>query len=311
MHLQYNKISFLTFSRAGVFDQPKFKNSNSNNNISSEIGKVLCSCQKNNKRIDVIIRNYRKEEKLSMSLEFAHAGTCAVVHHQHCQMVDLLMQHCRKSMGGSNPHALPHAPPTQQGVEQSNTYNTRNKNNNAKLSVWNTCEKKKGRKCINNNKNQKKTNKTKIEEDEIMSNRFSQSQNMVGDMTEATELLHKVADNDNNKNEDKDDKTTNKDATSCDADEIDESILGEVIKSFVKNDRHGKEQVTCDETSNACSNDNEEKYEDNDNENDLLKKEESSCESDNDECDHDAYHCNSYSDDDCSKCPSDYNKWAK
>ena len=77
-----------------------------------------------------------------MSLELAHAGTCTAVHHQYYQMVDILMQHCRKSMGGLNPHALPYAPPTQQGVEKSNTCTMRNKNKNEKTSTWNTCKKK-------------------------------------------------------------------------------------------------------------------------------------------------------------------------
>ena len=75
-----------------------------------------------------------------------------------------------------------------------------------------------------------------------------------------------------------------------------------IIRSFVKNDRHGKEEVTHDETSNVCSNNIEEKDEDNDNENDLSKNEESSCVSDNDEYDHDDYDCDSYSDDEHSEC---------
>ena len=100
-----------------------------------------------------------------------------------------------------------------------------------------------------------------------------------------------------------------RDATSCNADKIDESTLDEIIKSFVKNDKHGKEEVTHNETLNVCSNNKEAKDEDNDN--DLSKNEESSCESDNDEYDHDDYDYNSDSDDEHSECPSDYDEWAK
>ena len=246
-----------------------------------------------------------------MSLELVHAGIYTVAHHQYYQMVDLLMQYCRKSMGGLNPYAMPYVPQTQQGVEKSNACDERNQNKNVKSSTWNTCKKNKGRKHINKNKNLKKTNKTKIVEDEIMSNRFSRLQNMVEDVTEVTELLHKVVENNNNKNEEKDDKTTNKDVTSCNVDKIDESALDEIIRSFVKNDRHGKKEVTHNETSNVCSNNVEEKDENNDNENDLSKNEESSCVSDNDEYDHEDYDCDSYSDDEHSEIPSDYDEWAQ
>ena len=34
-------------------------------------------------------------------------GPHTVIHHQHYQMVNLLIQHCRRSMGGLNPYALP------------------------------------------------------------------------------------------------------------------------------------------------------------------------------------------------------------
>ena len=45
---------------------------------------------------------------LNYGVDFA--GPHAVIHHQCHQMVDLLMQCCRRSTCGLNPHALPHAP---------------------------------------------------------------------------------------------------------------------------------------------------------------------------------------------------------
>ena len=63
-----------------------------------------------------------------MSLEFAHAGPCTVAHNQCYQIVDLLMQHCRKTMGGLNPCALPYVPSSQQIVAES----ANNKRNNKK-----------------------------------------------------------------------------------------------------------------------------------------------------------------------------------
>ena len=84
-----------------------------------------------------------------MSLEFAHTGPHAVVHHQCYQMVDLLTQHCRKTMGGLNPCVLLYAPPTQQFVAKERTYNMKNNNNNAESSKWHACEKKKAQRCKN------------------------------------------------------------------------------------------------------------------------------------------------------------------
>ena len=46
-------------------------------------------------------------------------GTHTVIHHQHYQMVDLLMQHCRRSMCRLNPHALTHMPKHQEDVNET------------------------------------------------------------------------------------------------------------------------------------------------------------------------------------------------
>ena len=92
-----------------------------------------------------------------MSLEFGlvRTGPCTVMHHQHYQMVDLLMQHCRKTMGGLNPNALPYAPLKQQNAKKESSYKQKNNNKKAEPSKWHICKEKKG--CIykNNNKNKK------------------------------------------------------------------------------------------------------------------------------------------------------------
>ena len=193
-----------------------------------------------------------------MSLEFVHAGTYTVMHHQYYQMVDILMQYCKKSMGGLNPHALPYAPATKQDVGKSNTHDMRNKKSNAKSSTWHACEKKKGRKYANKNKNKI------VKETKGVANRFSRLQEMVKDNNELVEAIEKVVEEDKlrdtskneNKNETKDDKTTNKDATSYDVDKIDESALDDIIQSFATNDRHGNEEGAHNATSNVCSNNN-------------------------------------------------------
>ena len=84
----------------------------------------------------MIIRKYKKEEKI-MSLEFTHTGQCTIMHHQCYQMADLLIECCRKSMGGLNPHAVPHAPSTSRIVTEDSA-NTKKKNNyNVESSKWN------------------------------------------------------------------------------------------------------------------------------------------------------------------------------
>ena len=212
-------------------------------------------------------------------------------------------------MGGLNPCALPYVPPTHQIVEKESTYNIRNNNSNAESSKWHACKKKKGCRYKNNNNNkQKNNNKPKLAEDEIASNRFSRLQNKVEDVTKVTKLLHKVVENNNNKNEEKDAKSANKDVKSCDVDKIDVRTLDKTIRLYAKNDRYGTEEVTHNETSNVCSNNEEEKHADDDNENDLSKNAESSATS---SCNHDDYDYDSYSDDDYSEYPSDFDEWAR
>ena len=47
-----------------------------------------------------------------------YAGPHTVMHHQCCQMVDLVTQCCRRTMCGLNPSALPHAPSQHQEIEK-------------------------------------------------------------------------------------------------------------------------------------------------------------------------------------------------
>ena len=81
-----------------------------------------------------------------MNFEFGleHTGPHAVMHHQHYQMVDLLIQHCRKTMGGLNPNALPCALSKQQKVPKESTCDQKKNINIVKPPKWHACKKKKG-----------------------------------------------------------------------------------------------------------------------------------------------------------------------
>ena len=93
-----------------------------------------------------------------MSVEIAHTGQHTMMHHQYYQMVDLLIEYCRKSMGGLNPCAMPYAPSTSQIVAEdsantkkknnnnveSSKWNKRHNNNTAASTKWNACGTKKG-----------------------------------------------------------------------------------------------------------------------------------------------------------------------
>ena len=50
-----------------------------------------------------------------------YTGPHAVMHHQCYQMVDLLMQYCRRTMCGLNPHAFPCVPLQHQDVTTKNS----------------------------------------------------------------------------------------------------------------------------------------------------------------------------------------------
>ena len=52
--------------------------------------------------------NIKINDDINYGVDFT--GPCTVIHHQHYQMVNLLMQHCRRSMCGLNQCALTHAP---------------------------------------------------------------------------------------------------------------------------------------------------------------------------------------------------------
>ena len=119
-----------------------------------------------------------------------------VFHHQCFQMVDMLIAYAQRSMSGLNPHAAPHGP-NQQETEINLGNNTPIEKTNTPLSKpypHKEMNKKQGWKKQSNRKNTKqKTNaKPKVVEDEFESNRFSQLQNMVGDMTEVTQFLCKA-----------------------------------------------------------------------------------------------------------------------
>ena len=80
-----------------------------------------------------------------MSLEFGfeHAGLHTITYHQHYQKGYLLIQNCRKTMGGLNPNALPHVPSKQQKVPKESAYDQKKNINIAKPPKWHACKKKK------------------------------------------------------------------------------------------------------------------------------------------------------------------------
>ena len=97
-----------------------------------------------------------KEEKMSSSdCCGVDTGPHAVTHHQYYQMVDLLMQHCRRSIGRLNPHALPHVP-VQHHEEVKMNRKPDKKTCRTNQEGWKTQKTKKG-----NRNNNKKTQRYK------------------------------------------------------------------------------------------------------------------------------------------------------
>ena len=182
-----------------------------------------------------------------MSLEFVHAGPYTVVHHQHYQMVDLLMQCCRKTMGGLNPHALPHAPSAQQIVAEESKNNKRNNNKNVESSKWHAWKTKKGRRYKNNNKNKKE------KETKIFSNRFSRLKELAQDNHEVAEVLEKAVDEEKHLNINKVENTSNK----YDADSADMCTLDAEIQKYVEHDNN--EGIQNNRNSNENIDDNSNK----------------------------------------------------
>jgi hypothetical protein len=236
------------FPRAGVFDRPKFKNSNSNNNISSEIGKVRYSCLKNDKTLEITIRKHRKEKIISMSLEFVHTGPYTVAHHQYYQMVDLLTQLCRRTMGGLNPHAVPYVPLTSPIVTKERKTNKKNNKNTVESSKWHTCRTKKGRRYKNNNKNKKEKNI------QSFGNRFSRLQEVVQDIDEVMDVLQKAVDDEKHLNINKEENTKN----IYNVDTVDMNTLDAEIQKHVEHDNVEKNENNDDDENieNVENNDN-------------------------------------------------------
>jgi len=85
-------------------------------------------------------------------------GPHTVIHHQHYQMVDLLMQCCRRSMCGLNPHILPCAPSQHREIE------IKNRNQEDKDRKSNLAQSKQGWKTQNKNKGKRNKNKQNKEE---------------------------------------------------------------------------------------------------------------------------------------------------
>ena len=202
-----------------------------------------------------------------MSVEFVHTGQCTITHHQYYQMVDLLIECCRKSMGGLNPHTVPCAPSTSRIVAEdsantkkknnnnveSSKWNKRNNINTAKSSKWNACRTKKERRHKNNNKNIKEINNKKF------SNRFSRLQELVQDNHEVMDMLEKAVDDTKHANSNKEKEENKKNMH--DADAVDTNALDAETQKYVEYDK--KDNNKNNETSE--NKENIEKDENNDN----------------------------------------------
>ena len=172
-----------------------------------------------------------------------HAGPHAVMHHQHCQMVDLLMQHCRRTMCGLNPHALPHAPLQHQDVTTKNSKQKQKdeqQNLEPSKKEWHTCRKKKGKQNPNKNKNQvKETNNFK--------NRFNRLQDVTKDMNEVTEILWETVKEQNNANNCEEKKENDNEhadeKNECNVDSVEINKLDEEIRKCVENEQSDNESM--------------------------------------------------------------------
>ena len=211
-----------------------------------------------------------------MSLEFGfeHAGPRAITYHQCYEMADLLIQHCRKTMGGLNLNALPCAPSKEQKVPKESTCDQKKNANIAKPPKWHACRKQKGNRQKNNNK------KKIDEESKIFRNQFSQLQEMVEDSQEAMEALEKALDEDRDQTETKEEED---EENKHDVDSVETQTLDEEIKKYVDQDKD--ESIACE------INENIENIDDNIDENivdnssitdDKSEEEQSTCYEEND-----------------------------
>ena len=132
------------------------------------------------------------------------SGPHTVFHHQFFQMVDLMIAHVRRSISILNSHTLscePHQ--KQKEIKQLNEKPKEHTTTTlSKATLHKERNQKQGWKKKRNRKKHKNA-KPKVAEDYIDANRFSRLQNMVGDMTEVTQLLCKAAEKQNTNNEKK------------------------------------------------------------------------------------------------------------
>ena len=184
-----------------------------------------------------------------MSFELIHKGPYTVVHHQYYQMVDLLIQHWRRTMGGLNPYALPYIPPTPKSNIES-TNNETNNTKNAESSKWHACKTKKGRGCKNNN-NKKKEKKTRL-----FGNRFSRLAEMVQDEQDITDVLETAVDEELNLNVIKEKATRN----AYNVDSADVNLLDVEIQKYVDQDHNEDVQNNINSKENANENENADNY---------------------------------------------------
>ena len=177
-----------------------------------------------------------------MSLKFGLEGPYTVMHHQYYQMVDLLTQHCRQTMGGLNPYALPYVP-SKNGTKES-VCKPKNNKQNVEPSKWHTCKKKKGNRKKNINKN------NKVKETKIVGNRFSRLQEMVKDCPEVTEVLKKVVEEEKPQNENKDENDIKK----YEVESVEIQTLDEEIRKYKEHDQKIEHNMNLNENIDDDSN---------------------------------------------------------
>ena len=91
-------------------------------------------------------------------------------------------------------------------------------------------------------KKNKTNKKPKVEKTAIDENRYSRLKDMIGDMTEVTQLLSAAVQKQNNGKEQIESKNATKDIKTYHVDSVEMSKLNEIIQSYVESDQHKKEE---------------------------------------------------------------------
>ena len=244
------------------------------------------------------------------------SGLHTVIHHQCYQMVDLLIQHFRRSMCGLNPYALPYMP--QHKEDMNETEESKKTNKRQKIPFDQGWKKQRNTKRCNNVKNNNITEKER--EINANANQFQRLQALVGDMTEVTSVLTEVAKNDacagnNNK------KTIEKKVNSHHVDDIQMDVLNDLIDDKIEKKDDSLKKTSGEKIAKSmkkCKHESDDKEHEKEHESDNKKScyEESACDYDSYDSEKERNECYLFqpnSDSDCSDSEtsvgSSYEKW--